>query len=563
MNDVSAGANVLAPDGRSRWQTPVRPTSRMIAAPEAIATEAGADVLARGGNAIDAAVTCAFVQGVVNPHDAGLGGFALLTIQRADESGPRLMDAPALAGSRATADMWAHSAVGPQGGGWGYRVSGRENESGYTSICTPGSVRGLATMLERWGTINLADAIEPAAEIAERGFVIDERIASYWRSPSPYPGMPDLLQFVAANAEAARIYLGPDGSPPRAGDVVRNPDYATTLREIGRLGADSFYEGDLARRIANDLLANGAFVTLPDLTSYEVRDRPPEVGTYRGHVIVTAPAPHCGPALLEILNIVEGWDLRAMGHNTPTYVRHVSMAMKAAFDDRARYLGDPAFGEVPIAWMISKERADWWRSRIDDGASIGGDPARAEAPGTTHVSVVDRDGTCVSLTHSLGGSSGVISPGLGFMYNNSMFNFDPVPGRANSIAPGKGRITGMAPTIVYRDGVPVLAIGAPGATRIVTAIAQVILNRIDFDMDIQAAVFAPRFHAQGDMISCQIRVPESVCREVRMFHPIRREAAGHGAFALVHAVEIDPRTGRLTGAADAGSDGMAIDISDA
>ena len=344
------------------------------------------------------------------------------------------------------------------------------------------------------------------------------------------------------------------------GDIIRNPDYAATLRLIGDRGADDFYTGLLAERMAADLAAGGSFVTAADLAGYRIRDEDPAVGTYRGFVIATAQAPHCGPTLLEILNIVEGWDLRAMGHNTPAYILRVAMAMKAAFADRSRHLGDPAFGPVPVSWMTSRERADWWRAKIDAGDEIGVDPTPAEAPGTTHVSVVDAAGTCVALTHSLGGSSGVISPGLGFMYNNSMINFHPVPGHPNSIAPGKGRITGMTPTIVYRDGRPVLVIGAPGATRIVTAIAQVIINHLDFGMGIQEAVLAPRFDSQGGPIACQSRIPASVCAAVRLRHPIERAAVGHGGFALVHAIAIEPADGRLSGAADTGSAGMAIAV---
>jgi gamma-glutamyltranspeptidase/glutathione hydrolase len=275
---------------------------------------------------------------------------------------------------------------------------------------------------------------------------------------------------------------------------------------------------------------------------------------------VTAPAPHCGPSLLEILNIVEGWDLPALGHNSAAYILRVGMAMKAAFADRAELLGDPDAADIPVAQLTSKERAAWWRDRIHAGERLAAAPVTPEGPGTTHVSVVDRDGACVSLTHSLGGSSGVITPGLGFMYNNSMFGFDPRPGRPNSIAPRKGRLTGMTPTIVYRGDDPILVIGAPGATRIVTAIAQVILNHLDFGMALPEAVLAPRFHAQGDTIAAQIRIPESVCAEVRRQHPITRAPGAHGGFAAVHAIGIDPATGRLTGAADAGSDGMSLAV---
>ena len=534
----------------------------MIVAPEAFAVEAGARVLAEGGNAVDAAVTCAFAQGVVDPHDSSVGGYVLINLHRAGDAPGRstLMDAPATAGSLTSPDMWVNRYIGPNPDGWGFFLRDKPNELGYTSICTPGTVRGLATILERWGTISLADAVEPAARIAEAGFPVDNRVAAYWQTPAPYPEMTSLLDFVRANAEASRIYLKADGTPFLAGEVIRNPDYAATLRHVGRHGPDEFYTGSLGRRIAGDLAAGGSFVTAEDLARYRVRDVEPVTGTYRGYTIATSQAPHGGPTLIEILNILEGWDLRSLGHNSAAYILRVGLAMKAAFADRNAHLGDPDFGDVPLAWMTSKDRAAWWRERIDGGNDIAVASTPAGSPGTTHVSVVDRDGTCVALTHSLGGSSGVISPGLGFMYNNSMINFHPLPGHPNSIAPGKGRTTGMSPTIVYRDGRPVLVIGAPGATKIVTAIAQVIVNVLDFGMGVQEAILAPRFDSQGGPISCQVRIPESVCAEVRKTHPITRLPMGHGGIALVHAIGIDQATGRLSGGADTGSAGMALEV---
>src|ERR1019366_5753009 len=219
----------------------------------------------------------------------------------------------------------------------------KPNELGYTSICTPGTVRGLATILERWGTISLADAVEPAARIAETGFAVDNRVAAYWQTPAPYPEMTSLLDFVRANPEASKIYLKPDGSPYLTGEVIRNREYARTLRHIGSAGADDFYTGELGHRIAMDLAANGSFVTADDLANYRVRDVEPVVGTYRGYAIATSQAPHGGPTLVEILNIIEGWDLRSLGHNTAPYILKFALAMKAAFADRSAHLGDPQF----------------------------------------------------------------------------------------------------------------------------------------------------------------------------------------------------------------------------
>ena len=533
----------------------------MISAPDAAAVDAGARVLAQGGNAIDAAVTAAFVEGVVDPHDSSIGGYVLLTVHdpTGETPGPAVLDAPALAGSRTAPDMWVDRFLRPNPDGWAFFLRGHVNELGYSSICTPGIPLGIETILQRWGTISLAQAVEPAATIATDGFAVDDRIAGYWAEPAGYPEQASILDYVKANAECSRIYLR-DGQPPRAGDVVRNPDYGATLRALGERGAGDFYRGDLGDRIARDLAANGSFVTAGDLASYTLPDVEPVVGTYRGHTIVTSPPPHGGPTLVAILNILEGFDLASLGHNSAAYLLLVARAMEAAFADRNRHLGDPAFVDVPLDWLISKERAHDWRPTVAGRDPIGVELVPAGSPGTTQVTVVDGDGRWVSLTHSLGGSSGVVTPGLGFQYNNSMINFHPLPGHANSIAPGKARTTGMAPTIVYRAGQPILALGAPGATRIVTGILQVLLNVIDFGMGIQEAILAPRFDAQGGPIRCQARIPESVCEEVRRSHPIERLPRGHGGIGLVHGVARDPSTGVLSGGADTGASGMALHV---
>ncbi|MFO7168134.1 MAG: gamma-glutamyltransferase [Chloroflexota bacterium] len=532
----------------------------MIVAAEPVAVEAGARVLMSGGNAVDAAVVCAFVQMVVNPQMCGIGGYMIATVHLPGEPAARtyLLDAPALAGSRVTPEMWQDKLIRPNPDGWGYFLQGKVNDAGYQSICTPGTVKGLAALLERWGTLPWSAALEPAAQVAEEGFMVDSHLAARWKTRAAHPEGCSLLDYILLNQEARRIYLTADGRPYDEGQLLRNPDYARTLRHLAAHGPEDFYTGHLARQISADLEANGAFVTAEDLASYRVRDEAPTIGTYRGYTVVTSQAPHGGPTLIEILNILEGYDLAALGHNTPEYIALVADAMQAAFADRAQYIGDPAFVDVPLAELTSKERAARWRERIDAGEPIAAGAPDMIAPGTTHVSVVDSAGTCVALTHSLGVSSGVITPGLGFMYNNSMVNFDPLPGRRNSIAPGKGRSTGMSPTIVYRGDEPVLVLGAPGASRIITGVLQVLLNVIDFGMGVSEAVLAPRFDCQGERVVVQNRIPEYVCERVRARRPVVRLPQSHGAIGLVQAIAIDTASGRLSGCADTGSSGMAL-----
>jgi gamma-glutamyltranspeptidase/glutathione hydrolase len=530
----------------------------MIVAPQPYAVEEGARVLIEGGNAVDAAVTCAFVQGIVSPQMCGIGGYALLNVQLADGTNA-LLDAPAEAGSKVSADMWRDIVIGPNPDGWGYFLQGKVNDAGYQSICTPGTTLGLATMLERWGTISLERAIEPAARLADEGFTVETALANGWKTRARFKEACSLLDYIRLNEEASRIYLK-DGRPYDDGETLRNPDHARTLRHIARYGAQDFYTGELSERIAADLAANGAFVTAEDLAGYRLRDEQPVVGTYRGYTVSTSQSPHGGPTLLAILNILEGYELGKMEHNSPEYIYLVAMAMKAAFADRNPYMGDPKFVDVPLEWMTSKRRAEQWRKRIDAGEEFAVQFTASEPPDTTHVSVVDKHGNCASLTHSLGISSGVITPGLGFIYNNSMTNFHPYGGHPNSIAPGKGRTTGIAPTIVSKDGKPVLVIGAPGATRIVTGVLSAILNILDFGMSPAEAILAPRFDCQGETIRAQARIPELVCAQVRRRHPIARLPQSHGVLGLVHAIGIDPATGALRGGADTGSGGMALQV---
>jgi gamma-glutamyltranspeptidase/glutathione hydrolase len=536
--------------------------SAIISAVEPVAVEEGAKILMQGGNAIDAAVVCAVVQFIVNPQNCGLGGYALASLFLAENENAQhvALDGPALAGSRVTPEMWVNHYLRPNPVGQGFFLRDKVNDVGYGAICTPGTPLVLATLLSKWGTLSWQEALAPAARIAGEGFVMDNVLAMRWKTRAAQPEAASMLDYITSNAEASRIYLRGDGQPYDTGDTIRNPDYGRVLRHLGQAGVEDFYRGELAAKISADLARNGSFVTAHDLGNYQLRPTEPLFGAYRGYTIQTVPAPHGGPTLLAILKILEGYDLTRLEHNSAEYIYLVAMAMKAAFADRNRWLGDPAFVDVPQEWMISDTRAQEWREVIDSGMPILVESLPMGTPDTTQVSVVDGKGNCVSLTHSLGAGSGVISPGLGFMYNNSMVNFHPLPGHPNSIAPGKGRTTGMAPTIIYQDEKPVLILGAPGSTQIITSLVQVILNVIDFGMDIGNAVMAARFDCQGELIRCHMRIPEYTCAEVRARHPITRIPYSHGTFGRVCAITIDPLTRMRRGAADTGTAGMALEV---
>ncbi|MFQ5735033.1 MAG: gamma-glutamyltransferase family protein, partial [Planctomycetaceae bacterium] len=449
----------------------------MIVAPQPLAVEEGAKVLMAGGNAFDAALTCAAVQFLVDPHSCGIGGYLVMTCKPADSAEPgTIVDAPALAGSRTTAEMWNDVVIGANPRGWGYFLEGKVNEDGYQSVCTPGMVRGMQTIVESWCTRSWREILQPAIRIAREGWTVTEHQANRWKAPPMFYEASSAFQKLHVTDDARRIYLKPDGSSYEAGETLRNPDYGRTLERLADDGPDDFYTGELAEEMLADWESHVGWVTADDLARYAVHDDGPVVTTYREYTVVTNPPPHGGPTLAAILNILENEDLASIPHNSPDYILRVSLAMKAAFADRNRHLADPGFEDVPLDWMISKERAAELCDTIASGRDIDTGRLHQDGPDTTQVTVVDAVGNCVSLTHSLGSSSGVISPGLGFMYNNSMVNFHPLPGHPNSIAPGKGRTTGMTPTLVLKDGKPVLVLGAPGATRIITSVLQVILN---------------------------------------------------------------------------------------
>lgn len=532
----------------------------MVCAPQPYAVDAGTAVLAQGGNAVDAALAAGLLQGVVDPHMCGLGGYMLLTQYRPEHGSPEFLDAPALAGARTSPDMWEDHYIRPNPMGWGFFLKDYVNDAGYTSICTPGSVKGFQRMHEQWGTLPWADLFPPAVAMAEEGHTLMQRTAGVWQRRPEHPEEVTPLECVKRNVEASRLYLR-DGEPFRAGEWVRNPDYGASLRHLARHGADDFYCGDMADRMSRDIAEQGGYVTREDLAQYALPPAEGVHGTFGDYEIASARAPHGGPTLIAILNIMETFrDEPGLDPDSPRYIYLLGMAMKAAFADRNPHMGDPLRTDPPLAWMMSKERAAHWHDVIAKG-----DPIRVafSPPGsqdTTHVTVVDRWGNCVALTHSLGSASGVITAGMGFMYNNSMINYHPLPGHPNSIAPGKARTTGMAPAVVTRNGRPVLTLGAPGSTRIITSVAQVILNRILFDMDVSSAVDAPRIDCQGDEIQVQARVPQTVCDEIAKRHPVKRLPFSRGGLAFVHAVATDFNSGEVTGAADPGTDGMAVAV---
>jgi gamma-glutamyltranspeptidase/glutathione hydrolase len=533
----------------------------MVVAPQPLAVEEGILVLGKGGNAIDAAVTAAFVQGVIDPLSCGIGGFGVMLVHKA-QGEDLFLDFNATAGSIATPDMWINAIEGPATGDAGYLLKGNVNEIGYQSVGVPGTVIGLHRAWEMYGTLGWEEVLRPAIHHARKGYTIPVELAHKWRKTGVGGRSGSLARFTCTPA-TADIYTKDGGQLLEAGDVLRNSDLARTLEMIAQKGPQEFYQGELAERIAQDMATHGGLITKKDLESYDVVATKPLVGSYRGYTVATSPAPCGGITVLEILNILEGYDLAEIGFNTTDYVHIVSQAMKASFADRNRFVGDPLFAAVPEEWLMSKARARQWRDRIDRREQFRVDQGLSkETPDTTHISVVDHDGNCVSLTHTLGICSGVVTAGLGFLYNECMRLFDPMPGGPNGIAPGKRRVTGMAPTILYKDDKPVMVLGAPGGNRIMGAVLQTILNVVDHGMTALDAVSAPRIDCQGETIDVEGRIPRWVCQGLRkMGHEVDRDLASYGSFpARVHAILIDQHHGTLHGGADPRDYGMALSV---
>jgi len=528
----------------------------MVVAPQIPAVETGVGTLRNGGNAIDAAVTAAFVQMVVDPQMCGIGGFGAATVRTA--AGKEVcVDFNGTAGSKATPEMWQDIVIEQDWTGYGYHLEGRVNDVGYGSIMTPGTVAGIAELLERFGTISWQDALRDAIRISEEGHVVTPELWQLWNMP----GFGQHISFgerMAATEASRAIYYKPDGSGYKPGERIMNPDHARALRRLADGGPREFYEGSLAKELAADLAANGSFITAEDLASYRVRVSEPIRVNYRGQTVLTNPPAGGGVCMAGTLKIIEHEDIAALGLNSVEYIDLVGHAMKAAYHDWYGMVADPAFHNVPVDLLLSDERADEWYAKIKAGERFDV-PRYPEAPTTTHITVVDDAGNAIALTHSLGASSGVVSPGYGFTWNNIMNAANPQPGLPNSIAPGKSRITGMCPTIVLRDGELVLALGAPGGTRIITGVLQVLLNVLDHGLSAVEAVSAPRFDCQGDLLDCESRIPIWVKAELagRGFQIVPNPAP-YGQFALVQAVTRDPATGRLRGGADPRSGGAAM-----
>lgn len=535
-----------------------QPTAMIVAAqPEA--AEAGARVLMRGGNAVDAAMAAALVQGVVDPQMCGIAGFGNCQIYLPGRGVHTCIDFHGKTPLAATPDMWLDRLEGETRDGFGFLVKDEINDLGYQSVTSPGSLLAYFEAVRDYGTFDWSDVVAPAIAQADQGFAVRPHVRFWWDYGGAL-GRADVARRLGHSSTGRSIYFRPDGGLKKIGDRVVNPDLATTLRRIAQDGADIFYQGEIAEQIHADMQAHDGLLSIDDLRQYRTRRADPLGGTYRGNEIHTNRPPGGGIMVLEMLNILEQFDLASLGHNSSEYIRTVCEAMKAATADKDNFVGDPEFVDVPVERLVSKAHAEALAGRIKGGERmhverLTGPPETAD---TTHVAVVDAEGNCVTMTHSLGMPSGVITDGLGFMYNGCMGVFDPRPGRAGSIAPGKSRFSSVCPTMVMRDGRPRLVIGAPGGTQIAMGVMQAVLNVLDFDMPMDRAVSVPRFSSTSDLIDISNRIPDYVVDPLREqgYEVVRSPLTFH--FAAVHGIRID--AGVLSGGADPGHDGVALGV---
>jgi gamma-glutamyltranspeptidase / glutathione hydrolase len=536
------------------------PKKAMIVAAQPEATEAGADILKAGGNAVDAAIACALVQGVVDPMMCGIAGFGSCGIARPGTGFHGYFDFHAPAPLAVRPDMWADWIESEARDGYGFILRGRVNDIGYQSICVPASLRAYRDAHREHGQLPWEQIVEPAIAWAEGGWIVRPHVGCWWAEDGQM-GRAANHERLAFTPASRKLYCRPDGTPKRVGDQVVNRDLGQTLRLIAKHGDEVFYEGEIAHAIVEDMRRHDGLIGAEDLRGWRTVRNAPLWGTYRGYRVSSNRPPGGGVLLLQMLNILEHFALRGLEHNSAEYVRVVAETMKRATIDKDRYVGDPKFVEVPVDRLIGKAYAKDLAEEIRAGRKA--DVPRFNAGGavsrdTTHVSVIDRDGDCVTMTHSLGMPSGVITDGLGFMYNGCMGVFDPRPGRAGSLAPGKARFSSVVPSIVFEGERPHLVIGAPGATQIAMGVLQVVLNALDFEMTMVEAVSAPRFSATSNAIDVSNRIPRATERQLEaQGYEVARSPNTYG-FAAVHAIRVHPDG--LDGGADPGHDGIVLAV---
>jgi gamma-glutamyltranspeptidase / glutathione hydrolase len=556
---------------------PVHAPHAIVVSVHELASRAGVEIMQAGGNAIDAAVATGFALAVVYPQAGNLGGGGFMLIRMADGR-THFVDFREKAPAAATANMYLDARG---------NVIADASVVGYKAIGVPGSVAGMVYAEKQYGKLTLKQVMAPAIELARNGYALTWEEAGELKEE----------KYLGKFPESRRIFQR-EGNYYKQGDIFRQPDLARTLARIAG-DPDTFYHGVMALELAASVQKGGGLLTADDLARYEAKEREPIRGTYRGYEIISAPPPSSGGiALLEILNILEGYDLARAGDRSAAAIHLTVEAFRRAFYDRAEFLGDPDFSKIPVAQLIDKKYGVAWRESIDPArASVSKDLKRPaifaeleqvasthpqpslvrEPEHTTHYSVVDREGAAVSVTTTLNDNFGsrVTAEGLGFLLNDEMDDFAAkqgvpnlyglIQGPANAVGPGKRPLSAMTPTIVLKDGKLFLVLGSPGGSRIITTVANILMGVVDYGMNIQEAVDAPRFHHQWlpDAVNVeQWFSPDAIRLLQQMGHKVESGETVSGDWSPYwsdgECIAIDQKTGERLGGSDGRNNGKAV-----
>ena len=537
----------IAPSTISTQQVEsIRSQAGMVSSQQWIASQVGADVLSSGGNAVDAAIATGFALAVTHPTAGNIGGGGFMVI-RFPNGQSTAIDFREKAPLASHPEMWLDESG---------QYSSEVHHRSYKAVGVPGTVAGFDKANRLYGVAAWADLVQPAIDLAGEGFELSESLAG------------SIARFASRSSyEATVTAFTKGGAPYQVGESWSQPDLARSLERIRDDRRDGFYQGETASLIAAEMRRGGGLITLEDLSRYQARERATIQGTYRGYDVISMPPPSSGGvAIVTMLNILEAYDLLGMGHNSAEYIHHLAEAMRRAYRDRAQFLADADFSDVPVQRLMSKEHATWLRRNIDSEHASVSHPTDVEmppeSPETTHYSVVDADGMAVSVTYTLesGYGSGIVVPGAGFLLNNEMGDFNAGPGltnesgligtAANLARPQQRMLSSMSPSIVAKDGALIAVIGTPGGRTIINTTLQLILNMVDFGMSITDAVAAPRIHHQW--LPDRIRV-ESNGISAQMQSQL--EQMGHivqvgGRQGSANSIGVDLTTGERIGAPD-------------
>jgi len=527
-------------------------THGVVAAAKPDASQVGVNILKAGGNAVDAAIATGFALGVLEPNATGIGGGGFMIVRLANMKEAVVIDFREIAPKASTPDMYKFDEKG--------NVIGNATNVGGLASGTPGEVAGLLYAFEHYGSgkISRAQMLQPAIDWATKGYKCTANMSSYIK---------DHFDTIKKFPACAAIYLNKDGLPIEPGEIIKNPDLARTLKLVAQKGRAAIYTGDIAKEIAAEVQKEGGLITVEDLANYKIEVRKPVMGTYRGYTIMSVPpASSGGTHLVELLNILENYDMKAIGFGTPAHAHLWSESLKLVFADRAKYMADTAFVKVPLAGLTSKPYAKMLSTKISMDKSMAsvtaGDPSKYESGSTTSFSVMDSKGNMVAVTKTINDffGSGVLIPGRGFIMNNEMDDFVARPGSANSVQAGKRPLSSISPTLVLDpQGRSFLTVGSPGGPRIWPTVAQIISNVIDYGMPLQDAIDAPRyFQMASGNLNVEGRVSLNTFNKLGpLGHTMTTRDDWDLYFGGAQAVMFDYKTKTLVGAADPRRDGQA------